>query len=231
MVGNRTFVSTGVTGHQLVAGTRVTLTFRDATLSASAGCNSMSGEYHIVGSTLSVGSLATTEMGCDADRMAQDAWLATFLPGAAFSVGDGLTLTNGTVTVKLAFKEVPNPPLEGTYWVVDGLVSGDAVSSVPASIGAILHVDGGRLELRAGCNRGTGTVTVAAGTLTFGAINLTKKACAPDVMSVERHVTAVLAGTTPFAIDGDTLTIAAAGARGLILKAGTAPVPSDPGPS
>ncbi|HEY5629216.1 MAG TPA: META domain-containing protein, partial [Candidatus Limnocylindrales bacterium] len=132
MIGDRTFVSTQVIGHQLVAGTRVTLAFRDATLSASAGCNTMGGEYHILGDALSVGDLSMTEMGCQPDLMAQDDWLAKLLPGATVRFGDtSLTLAKGAVTMTLVDRKTTNLPLEGTVWTVDGLLTGDAVSSAP----------------------------------------------------------------------------------------------------
>jgi len=226
------YVSTGIAGRALVPGTVVSLRFAQGQLGANAGCNSMSGAYGVVDGKLDVGAMATTEMACDADRMAQDQWLGSFLPGAAVALeGTTLTLANGGVTMTLVDRETTNRSLEGTYWGVDGLVSGDAVSSVPAGVDAVVHFAGGSVDLRAGCNRGSGTATVTGGRITFGPIALTRMMCGPAAMAVESHVLGVLTGTQPYAISGDTLTIGASGKDGLLLKAGTAPPPSDPGPT
>ncbi|MHB8958056.1 MAG: META domain-containing protein [Candidatus Limnocylindrales bacterium] len=226
MVGNRTFVSTGVTGHQLVAGTKVTLTFRDATLSASAGCNSMSGEYHIVGSTLSVGSLATTEMGCQQDLMAQDAWLAELLPGATVQLGStSLTVTKGGVALEFVDRQTTNLPLEATMWTVDGLVSGDAVSSVPQGVAATLVIRGREAQVYTGCNWASVAVTVADGTIAFSPMSMTARGCTGGATPVEQAVMAALEGVQPYVIAGDSLTIGTVGKAAIMLK-GTAGAPS-----
>ena len=103
----KTFVSTSVTGHNLVAGTTVTLGFEGPTLAASAGCNTMSGPYTVENSTLRwTGFPLSTMMGCDPGLDAQDQWLASFLQtGAAASLtGNQLTLTSNSVTMKLEAK-------------------------------------------------------------------------------------------------------------------------------
>ncbi len=65
----------------LVAGTRITLNFvaDGHRLGAQAGCNQMGGPASFEGGHLVVDDLATTEMGCDPPRHAQDEWLARFL--------------------------------------------------------------------------------------------------------------------------------------------------------
>lgn len=100
-----TYTSTASSGHDLVAGSRVTLSFEDGRISANAGCNTMSGSASWEGDTLDVtGPLASTMMACDEALMAQDRWLSEFLESSpALSLsgtqltlggpGDGLTLT------------------------------------------------------------------------------------------------------------------------------------------
>ena len=103
-VEGKTFVSTSVTGHTLVPGTAVTLTFEGPTLAASAGCNTMSGAYTLENSTLRwTGLPMSTLMGCEPALDAQDQWLASFLQaGAAASLnGNQLSLTSNAVTMKL----------------------------------------------------------------------------------------------------------------------------------
>ena len=116
----------------------------------------MSGAYSIDGNRLATSQLSMTEMGCDAARQAQDEWLAGFLGGVTFDLqGDTLTLADGRVHLTLLDKEVatPDQPLEGTSWVLDGIVSGDAVSSVPSGVTAAIQIAGGRVQVNAAATR------------------------------------------------------------------------------
>ncbi len=220
-IDGRTFLSTAISGRALVPGSQVRLSFDDGRIGANAGCNSMSGSYAVDGGRLVVGALATTEMGCDPPLMDQDAWLAGFLDGALVTLaGDMLTLAGDGVTLTLLDREVADPdrPLAGTRWVVDGLVSGDAVSSVPAGVVAALVFADGQVAVEAGCNSGGGTAEIGDTTITFGPIALTEMACNPDAMAVEQAVTSVLADTVGYAIEADSLTLTGAVA-GLVLRA------------
>jgi heat shock protein HslJ len=217
----RTFLSTEVQGAILAPGTQIRLAFEDGGLSANGGCNTMGGAYSIDGDRLTTTQMSMTEMGCDEPRMQQDEWLARFLGNATFALdGASLTLTDGAISLVLVDKEVatPDQPLEGTFWVLEGIVSGDAVSSVPVGVTASIRIAGGRVEVTAGCNTGGGTVEVTVDTIAFGPIALTKMACEPGNMSVETAVVAVLAGAVGFGIDADTLTLDA-GDNGLIFRA------------
>jgi heat shock protein HslJ len=217
----RTFLSTGIEGAGLVPDTQVRLTFADGNLNAQAGCNIMGGAYTIEGDRLRTTQLSMTEMGCDGPRQAQDEWLAAFLGNMTFTLdGDRLVLTDGTVRLTLTDKEVvtPDQSLEGTLWVLDGIVSGDAVSSVPVGVTASITIANGRVDVEAGCNMGGGPVEVTADTLTFGPIATTKMACEAGPASVESVVLRVLSGTVDYTIDADVLTLDGGGA-GLNFRA------------
>ena len=72
-LAGKTFVSTSVTGHTLVAGSTVTLTFEGPILAASAGCNTMSAAYAADNSALRwTGSPRSTLIGCAPALAAQD---------------------------------------------------------------------------------------------------------------------------------------------------------------
>ena len=216
-----TYLSTQVEGVIAVPGTQISLTFADGNLNAHGGCNMMGGAYAIDGDRIRTTQLFMTEMACDEPRQAQDEWLARVLGDARFTLeGDTLTVTDGTILLTLVDKEVVTPDrgLEGTRWVLDGIVSGDAVSSVPVGVTAAIQIDGGRVAVEAGCNRGGGTVEVTADRLTFGPIALTKMACESGAMSVESAVVSVLSGAVGYAIDGDVLTVEA-GDAGLSFRA------------
>lgn len=210
------YVSRQVTGHDLVAGTAIRLSFDGSTMGAGAGCNSLSGRYAVSGGTLRwAGDVAMTEMGCDPDREAQDRWLVELLTSGAQAVleGDNLVLRAGDVTVALVDEQAANPdrPLVGTAWSLDTLIDGETASSVPSEVSTptLAFTDDGRVAVFTGCNRGTATVTVAAdGTgATFGPLALTRMSCGDSASSVEAAVAAVLDGEVGLAIDGASLTI------------------------
>lgn len=221
-LAGRTFVSTAITGRDLVPGSQVRLSFEVGRIGAQAGCNSMGGSVAIVDGRLVLADLATTEMACDPALMDQDAWLADFLAGASITLaGDTLTLASDAVTLTLLDREAADPdrPLVGTRWIVDGLVSGESVSSVPAGIVAsLVFTADGRVAVEAGCNSGGAPVTVAPGTLALGPLVLTEMACDGPATEIERAVTSVLAGTVAYGIDADVL-ILDHGGTGLILRA------------
>jgi heat shock protein HslJ len=101
-LAGRMFLATESEGTKLVEGSQVRLTFEVTRIGASAGCNQMSGEYGLTDGVLRVGQMAMTEMACEEPLMAQDAWLAGFLPGATASIdGTTLTLTKDGTTVTL----------------------------------------------------------------------------------------------------------------------------------
>ena len=148
----------------------------------------MGGAYTVVGDRLTTGDMFMTEMACAEPLMTQDQWLAAFLADVGISLdGDTLILDDGTTKMTLLDKEVatPDQPIEGTLWVVDGIVTGDAVSSVPQGVDASLRIVDGQAEVQFGCNSGGGPVEVTEDTLTFGPMMSTKMACEAGPAAVE----------------------------------------------
>jgi heat shock protein HslJ len=224
----RTFLSVAVTdggvAWPLVAGTRIRLDFRASDLGASAGCNSIGGTYRLEGGRLAFEGGGMTEMACSEDRMAQDNWLVTLLgskPGVRLS-GDELTLESGTIVVRLLDRKVVEPDLalSGHAWTVVSIVAGDVVSSVPGgAVATVSFNTDGTLTLNAGCNQGGATWKAAGPDIVVSALVLTKKACQGAGGQLESAVVGVLgAGSIAAAIDGNLLTLQAAGG-GLQLRA------------
>ena len=239
-LGGRTFLSTTVEGYQLVEGTQVQLTFDGANIAAAGGCNQLASTWSLEGDVLVVPGMAMTQMACEpAALMDQDTWLSAVLtsrPTVALD-GDTLTLTAEGTVITFVDREVavPDLPLEGTTWNVEGLVSGDAVSSIPAG-GRVptLRFEGGALAVDTGCNTGTGGYTIAGPDITFAPIALTRMAClGADAGQTEQAILTVLTGTATSEIEADVLTLTN-GDNGLVLRAapegGTAPEGLEGGP-
>jgi heat shock protein HslJ len=217
----RTFLSTAVDGRVLVAGSRIRLSFRNGQVSASGGCNSMGGAYHLDGNRLVTDQLITTDMACAQALMTQDQWVAALLNGATLSLdGNSLTMSGNGVRVTLLDRVVADPdrPLIGTRWVIDGLLAGNTASSIPFGATAALTFSDGRVDVETGCNTGGGTALVAGGSITFGTLTLTKRACAAEIAGLEQAIVQTLTGTVAYTIDADIMALTARGA-GLSLHA------------
>lgn len=223
----RTFVATEVTEGEeprtLVEGGEPRLSFEDDILRVDAGCNAMGGDYTRVGTTLTVGELDTTEMGCEAPLMEQDAWVAELF-GRDLTValdGDILTLTAVDTVLTLVDLEVARPgePLVGPTWAVDTLLDGDVSSSVsPEVIATLIFADDGTYSVNTGCNAGSGTVTIGDGTLGVEPPALTRRGCTGERGAVEAAILAVLDGDIAYAVTEGRLTLTA-GTSGLGLTA------------
>jgi heat shock protein HslJ len=225
-LNGKQFISVDVSGATLVPGTTIRLSFQDGQLTAQAGCNTISGRYSIVdGKLVGDGGWATTEMGCDPARMAQDQWLANLLSvSPAVDVEDDtITLTAGDVVVQLLDREVAEPDVQltGQLWTLNSIISGDAVSSVPAGVTASIEFkDDGTVSFQSGCNSGGGSYTVDGQTITFSSLMTTEMACPGPQSDVEAAFLAVLGGeAVDFVIDSDQLTLVS-GDSGLSFLAG-----------
>lgn len=213
-IDGSTYLSETVTGHLLVVGSRLRISFRDGQLGADAGCNQMGGAYDITDGVLVVGEMAMTEMACmePPGLMEQEQWFAGFLQSGPSISQDGnrVTLATADVTIVFLDREVADPdrPLEGTTWDVTGSVEGETVSSVPTG-GSIVLRDG-TVEIDTGCNTGNGSYEVAAdGTsVTFGPIGLTRMACQDEEAArLEQAMVGVLHDTVSIEIVAAALTI------------------------
>lgn len=208
----REFLSTEVEGFDLVDGTQIRLSFDGRSLGIHAGCNHIFGEFDIEGDRLVGGQFGTTEMACEPDLMAQDRWVTDVFALEPRLSLDGDTLTvRGVAGIVITFvdREVADPdrPLEGVRWVLDGIRTQDAVSSVALGVEASITFEDGRALVEAGCNTGSAEVQIGDDVITFGPLALTRMMCEPDAMEVEGYVTELLDGDVQYRIEANRLTL------------------------
>jgi heat shock protein HslJ len=224
----RTFVSQQVEGYDLVDGSAINLSFDGDMLGANAGCNQMTSSYELDATTLRwSGTPAATMMACEDALMTQDQWLAELLTAGAQArlEANTLTLSADAVTITLLDESEASPdqPIVGTVWTLDSVITGETVASVPTDVGppTLTFTEDARVEVYAGCNRGSGGAEVAAdgSTITFEPIATTRMACSPDAMDLEASVLAVLDGEVAAEVDGGSLTLTK-GDAGLVYRAG-----------
>lgn len=219
----RAFLSQSTTGITLAPGATLRIEFADGMVGVSGGCNGQSGEPVFDGDRMTVPSMMSTMMACEQSLMDQDAAIAAFLAaGVTVALdGDELTLTaDDGATIELLDREVADPdrPIEGTSWVVNGVIADDTVSSGWGEAEATITIVDGQAQVFAGCNRGSATAEVGDGTITFGPLALTKMMCDEDAMRLEAAVVAVLQGEVTADIEASSMTLMN-GTDGLMLVA------------
>ncbi|MDX2170472.1 MAG: META domain-containing protein [Deltaproteobacteria bacterium] len=95
----------------------------------------------------------------------------------------------------------PLVPLSGTQWVLVD-VGGTAMNAARTT----LSFDGGpKVSGNGGCNTYSGGVRNQSGTILFGPIQTTRKACAAPIMAQETRYFDVLVGTRGLEVDGNAL--------------------------
>jgi heat shock protein HslJ len=221
-----TSVTEGGQPRALVPGSQVRVDFADGNISISAGCNGMGGSYTLSeDAELSAGTLTGTMMACDQPLMDQDRWLSeTVFASPLVASVDGETLTLSREGLELVLtdraKASPDASLGGTTWQLDGVRSGESVSSIPTGTTPptfSLAADG-TVTLHTGCNSGSTTATVSGSTITFGPVTTTRKACAEKAgRQTEAAILAVLDGAVEWSVSEKTLTLTKA-EQGLVYR-------------
>lgn len=221
-VEGKSFASTSEAGTPLEAGQHVKLEFEDGRLSASVGCNRISGAYAVEDGVLRQTDAVQTMMDCGQAR--QEEWLGDFLADGALASTLATTLTLTAGDAKLVLKPAQRsgpPPVVGTLWTLKELQprTGSAAPVRGDDPPTLELTADGRAEIFTGCNRGGGEATFADGFVTFGPIAVTQMACPGVVDDVEQAMLKVLDGKTAagfsgtgdlsLAKNGDTLLFAA----------------------
>ena len=235
----REFWSTDVTENgdprPLVEGTRIQLRFDAGRIGASAGCNSIGGEYSIVDGTLVVSPIAMTEIGCEPARHAQDDFVVATLSASpsVWLEDDTLRLATGTATIELLDRQVADPdrPLVGTSWEVTGFLDGPAATSfateAPASV--VFSADS-TMSGFDGCTSFTAPVEIADGSvggpveedgeLQFGPVERgDARGCAAPEGYVEAFDRLFETGEATYDIDGAKLTVVSGAGGGATFVA------------
>jgi heat shock protein HslJ len=110
-------------------------------------------------------------------------------------------------------------PLVGTTWQTDTLIQGAVAGATPAGVAATLVFGQDEVSVSGLCNLRAAKYRTSGSTVTFQLGPLTRRACAPEIMTVEQAAVTLLDGEATYRIDGRTLTITK-GDKGLRFTAG-----------
>lgn len=215
-------------GEPPIADTEITLQFTEADAAGIAGCNQYTGAYTLEGNELTIEEIISTMMACMEPEGVMDqeqAYLGA-LQGveSARMTGGQLELLDADGSVVLVFDEQQPPAnaeLEGTNWVLESFVDGDAVSSTIAGTTLTVSFEDGVITGEAGCNSFGGSYEVDGSSLTTEEIASTLVLCEePEgVMDQEANFLDILNNAESYEIEGGSLTITAGDGRGLVFLA------------
>lgn len=202
----------------LVEGADITLMVEGSQVSGRAACNQYGGEIIVDGGQVRFGPMSMTEMACDEPVMASEAAYLAALGkvGAAAIDGDRLTLSGPDV--ELIFERLQPPPaaaLVGTTWVLDSLITGDAVSSVMGDPATLQLGADGLVSGSTGCRTVTGRYEVRDGLLVLTELGIPDLPCDPMVAGQDDQVVTVLGSGPVVTIDGQRLTLMGRSGQGL----------------
>ncbi len=197
----------------------ITIDFQDGEVGGTASCNHYGGTYQLSGSSISFGVLAMTEMACFPEETME----AEALYAAGLSMVDEVAVTGGELmlsgeTTELVFEAlepVPDAELTDTVWLLDGLISGDAVSSVSGERATLEFFTDGSVLGGTGCRTLSGQYVISGAEVAMTELAALGEECPPDLQAQDDHVLSTLEGPFRVEIDGNRLTIRTRGDQGV----------------
>lgn len=199
----------------------ITMTFEDGQVNGTASCNGYGGSYELSGSSITFGNLAMTEMAClPEETMEAEAVFAEALTRVDSISLDGTLMLSGD-GVEMSFEAlepVPEAELTNTVWVLDGLISGDAVSSVSGERATLELFSDGSVLGGSGCRLLRGQYTITGAEVSFTEFSAEGE-CEPSLAAQDSHVVTVLGDGFRVETDGQRLTLWSMGDEGLSYHA------------
>jgi len=201
----------------------ITLSFTEDGAGGTAACNGYGGSYTISGNDLTLSDIFQTEMACMPEETmeSEQKYLEALGRVATFTMTD-VTLTLVGEGVELDYVLLPPVPtsgLTGTVWVLDGLVGGDAVSSVAGERATLELFSDGSLLGSTGCRGFHGSYTISGAEVTLADF-AAEGECPAELQQQDSQVVTVLGDGFRATVDGQTLNLTTGGDEGLIYKAG-----------
>ena len=205
----------------IVAGSKITLKIDGNQAGGSAACNLYGGTIQVNGSSIAISALSMTEMACQENVMASESAYLAALPRATMAArsGNGLLLTGPQVELRFTLvPEVANANVVGTTWLLESLITGEAVSSTVGERVTLQLSGDGRLTASTGCRDVTGSYSISDGQVQVTLDPYDTIGCAAEVGDQDEHILEVLSHGFGISVDGDRLTLAA-GDKGIGYRA------------
>lgn len=215
----------------LVPGSDITMTVDGSQISGRSACNQYGGDIIVANGQVQFGPLFMTEMACEEPVMASEAAYHAALAGVRAATRDGDTLTLTGDGVELIYERLAPPPtadIVGTVWVLESLITADAVSSVMGEPALLVLDPNGSFTGSTGCRSFTGRYTTVNAEILFTEFAMDQVTCSPELQSQDSHVVSVLGDGFRAEVDGEQLTIAGTGNEGLGYMTKVPEIPQAP---
>jgi|GEM_PF-1259878 len=202
---------------EVLPNTEVTIEFADGQFFASAGCNTLFGEYVLDGDTLNIQYVGTSLMACEDDIMEQESRLAEALEAATRISQDDNTLTihyGENVSLVLDSHQMIDEgglfALEDTVWELMAVRALDALTAADTDRPAIVTFNtDGTFHVNTGCGELAGSYSVDGDTISFEVQMTTAMAdCSEIQVGQGLAIENLIQNATNFSIEGGTLTLA-----------------------
>lgn len=140
---------------------KITAVFTPTTIQGSSGCNQYSSPYTINGRSIQFAEMAATAMDCPSPLLDQEAqFLEALRQATRFTLSENELVIETAVTPLIFHPQEPIP-LTGTTWQLTGIAQDGVIISTWVDERITAVFTNGKLSGNAGCNRYTGTYTLA----------------------------------------------------------------------
>lgn len=205
----------------LTQGFPITMNVTEDGVDGRAACNSYFGNYELDGSNLTLSQIGATEMACMPENVmaAESMYLTALTRVESYSLeSEALQLAGPGLELAFALlPPVPEAALLGTVWVLDGLILGDAVSSVRGEPATLELFGDGSMLGSTGCRTLTGSYVVSGSEVVMTELAAHGE-CPQDLFDQDSQVVSVLGDGFRVEIDGPTLTLTSMGEEGLVYQ-------------
>lgn len=211
----------------LVDGWDVTLTIDGDQVGGTAACNGYGGTVDTTDGAFMVADLGWTEKGCEPSVMdLEQAFLQSLMTISSYDLVDGV-LTLGAPSAEWVFvpvAPVPDSEIVDTTWILDTYLDGDAATNMSIMELATLTLNAdGTLTGSTSCRQLQGEWIATGSTVqftSFAAIDdPTAGVCTPESQTLDGLIISVLESGFTVEIDGNRMTLTAAGNEGLSYRA------------
>lgn len=200
----------------------ITLAIEGDTVSGTAACNGYGGKVRLKGDRFEVREVGVTEMACFPPETmdSEQAFLDALHDVDRFEIVNEQLVLRGERS-ELVFNPLPPVPeaeLTNTVWVLEGLIQGDAVSSVSGERATLELFTDGSFIGSTGCRTLAGSYQIAGAEVPFTRLSASGE-CPPELAAQDNQVVSVLGDGFRVEIDGDRLIVSSAGGEGLMYRA------------
>lgn len=203
------------------AGMLITITFQDGKAGGQA-CNHYGGDYELNGGALTISVMSMTEMACQEDLMAAEAAYHAALADVIAASRNADTLVLRGDASELVYRlrpPVPDAEITGTRWILESIITGDVVASVPYGLEPTLTLaTDGTFSGSTGCRAFTGDYALSGDQVTVSSLSMDGE-CSADAAATDATIVGVLEGGFTVRVHENRVTLTGTDGQSLEYRA------------